>query len=94
MDTQIAQVKIHPAIGIARVGNSDKQPFIGPESPDQPALPPGSYKDSSGKIIRQAARFRIYGYNQAGEVVRELTLDDEDVTEIKWSVHLANKKAA
>ncbi|BDH13538.1 LodA/GoxA family CTQ-dependent oxidase [Streptomyces hygroscopicus] len=94
MDTQIAQVKIHPAIGIARVGNSDKQPFIGPESPDQRALPPGSYKDSSGKIIRQAARFRIYGYNQAGEVVRELTLDDEDVTEIKWSVHLANKKAA
>ncbi|MFG2827709.1 LodA/GoxA family CTQ-dependent oxidase [Streptomyces sp. NPDC048434] len=94
MDTRIAQVKIHPAIGIARIGNSDKQPIIGPESPDQPPLPAGSYKDSSGKIIRQAARFRIYGYNQAGEIVRELTLDDEDVTEIKWSVHLANKKAA
>lgn len=94
MDTQIAQVKIHPAIGIARVGNSDKQPFIGPESPDQPALPPGSYKDSSGKVIRQAARFRIYGYNRAGEVVRELKLGEGDVTEIKWSVHLANKKSA
>lgn len=94
MDTQIAQVKIHPAIGIARVGNSEKQPFIGPESPDQPPLPPGSYKDSSGKIIRQAARFRIYGYNQAGEVVKELKLGDEEVTEITWSVHLANKKAA
>lgn len=94
MDTQIVQVKIHPAIGIARVGNSDKQPFIGPESPDQPPLPPGSYKDSSGKVIRQAARFRVYGYNQAGEAVRELKLGEDGVTEIKWSVHLANKKAA
>lgn len=94
MDTQIVQVKIHPAIGIARVGNSDKPPFIGPESPDQPPLPPGSYKDSSGKVIRQAARFRVYGYNQAGEAVRELKLGEAGVTEIKWSVHLANKKAA
>ncbi|MFI0712342.1 LodA/GoxA family CTQ-dependent oxidase [Streptomyces inhibens] len=94
MDKQIAQVKIHPAIGIARVGNSGNEPFIGPESPDQPPLPPGSYKDSSGKVIRQAARFRIYGYNKAGEVVRELKLGEEGVTEIKWSVHLANKKAA
>ncbi|MFJ3952670.1 LodA/GoxA family CTQ-dependent oxidase [Streptomyces sp. Je 1-4] len=94
MDTQIVQVKIHPAIGIARVGNSDKPPFIGPESPDQPPLPPGSYKDSSGKVIRQAARFRVYGYNQAGEAVRELKLGEDGVTEIKWSVHLANKKAA
>lgn len=94
MDTQIAQVKIHPAIGIARVGNSDQPPFPGPESPDEPPTPPGSRKDGAGKIIRQAARFRVYGYNQAGEVVRELKLGDEEVTEIKWSVHLANKKAA
>ncbi|KUL46072.1 hypothetical protein ADL22_11230 [Streptomyces sp. NRRL F-4489] len=94
MDQKIVQVKIHPAIGIARVGNSDQPAFIGPESPDQPPLPPGSYKDSTGKIIRQAARFRIYGYNQAGEVVRELKLGEAGVTEITWSVHLANKKAA
>ncbi|MYT32592.1 MULTISPECIES: LodA/GoxA family CTQ-dependent oxidase [unclassified Streptomyces] len=94
MDQQIAQVKIHPAIGIARVGNSDQTAFIGPESPDQPPLPPGSYKDSSGRIIKQAARFRLYGYNKAGEVVRELKMGQDDVTEIRWSVHLANKKAA
>ncbi|MFI6764526.1 LodA/GoxA family CTQ-dependent oxidase [Streptomyces sp. NPDC050355] len=93
-DQQIVQVKIHPAIGIARVGNSTQPPFIGPESPDEPPLAAGSYKDASGRIIRQAARFRLYGYNQAGTVVRELTLDDPDVSEIKWSVHLANKKAA
>ncbi|MGG2461406.1 LodA/GoxA family CTQ-dependent oxidase [Streptomyces sp. RGM 3693] len=94
MDQQIVQVKIHPAIGIARVGNSDQTPFIAPESPDQPALALGSYKDSSGKIIKQAARFRIYGYNKAGQVVRELKLGEGGVTEIKWSVHLANKKPA
>ncbi|MEU8682542.1 LodA/GoxA family CTQ-dependent oxidase [Streptomyces sp. NPDC048611] len=94
MDTQIVRIKIHPAIGIARVGNSDQPPFIGPESPDQPPLPPGSYKDGSGRVIRQAARFRVYGYNQAGEAVRELKLGEAGVTEIKWSVHLANKKAA
>ncbi|MGW8395833.1 LodA/GoxA family CTQ-dependent oxidase [Streptomyces lydicus] len=94
MDQRIAQVKIHPAIGIARVGNSPQPPFLGPESPDQPPLPAGSYKDASGKLVRQAARFRVYGYNQAGEVVRELKLGEGGVTEIKWSVHLANKKAA
>ncbi|MGX4695562.1 LodA/GoxA family CTQ-dependent oxidase [Streptomyces sp. JNUCC 63] len=94
MDQQIVQVKIHPAIGVARVGNSLAAPFIGPESPDQKPLPPGSYKDASGAIIKQAARFRVYGYNRAGEVVRELKLGQDGVSEICWSVHLANKKAA
>ncbi|MCF3132245.1 LodA/GoxA family CTQ-dependent oxidase [Streptomyces olivochromogenes] len=93
-DQQIVQVKIHPAIGIARVGNSGGQPFIGPESPDQKPLPLGRYKDEWGAVIKQAARFRVYGYNKAGEVVRELKLNEAGVTEIKWSVHLANKKAA
>ncbi|MEU1692180.1 LodA/GoxA family CTQ-dependent oxidase, partial [Streptomyces hirsutus] len=41
MDQQIVQVKIHPAIGVARVGNSSAAPFIGPESPHQKPLPPG-----------------------------------------------------
>ncbi|MFG2483523.1 LodA/GoxA family CTQ-dependent oxidase [Streptomyces virginiae] len=94
MDQQIVQVKIHPAIGVARVGNSSAAPFIGPESPHQKPLPPGSHKDASGAVIKQAARFRVYGYNQAGEVVRELKLGRSGVSEIRWSVHLANKKAA
>ncbi|BDM69210.1 3-isopropylmalate dehydrogenase [Streptomyces nigrescens] len=94
MDNKIVQIKIHPAIGIARVGNSDQQYYIGPESPDQPALPAGSYKDGSGKVIRQAARFRLYGYNAQGQVVKELKQGQDGVTEIKWSVHLANKKSA
>jgi hypothetical protein len=94
MDGRIAQVKIHPAIGVARIGNSGEAPFIGPESPDQAPGEPGTYKDASGAIRRQAARFRVYGYNAAGEVVRELKPGESGVTEIRWTVHLANKKAA
>src|SRR6266849_4497461 len=49
------------------------------------------YRDAAGRIKRQAARFRIYGFNKNGEVVKELTDEDADIT---WRVHLANKKAA
>ncbi|MGW0712870.1 LodA/GoxA family CTQ-dependent oxidase [Streptomyces sp. NPDC002643] len=91
---QIVQVKIHPAIGIARVGNSPMPPFVGPESPDAPPEELSTYKDVHGMIVRQAARFRLYGYNSAGEVVRELKITDDDVKEIAWSVQVANKKAA
>ncbi len=90
-DRVITHAKIHPAIGIARVGNSRDGFFLGPEAPAEPALPAGSYKDKKGALKRQAARFRIYGYNAAGEVVRELTADNATVT---WHAHLANKKGA
>ncbi|MEU4796732.1 LodA/GoxA family CTQ-dependent oxidase [Streptomyces sp. NPDC023327] len=94
MAPEIVQVKIHPAIGIARVGNSESPPFIGPESPDERPLEAGSYKDAAGRIIKQAARFRLYGYDGDGNVVRELKHGEGGVEEIEWSVHLANKKAA
>ncbi|MFI8850083.1 LodA/GoxA family CTQ-dependent oxidase [Streptomyces sp. NPDC053499] len=76
------------------MGNSVEAPFVGPESPDQEPAGRGFYKDGSGAIRRQAARFRVYGYNAAGEVVRELKPGEAGVTEIEWTVHLANKKAA
>jgi len=56
----------------------------------QPA-PDGGYKDSAGRMKRQAVRFRIFGLNADGDVVRELTAADADIT---WTVHLANKKAS
>jgi hypothetical protein len=89
--TRIVSARIHPAIGIARVGNSPDDFFIGPEVPYPTDPPNGGYKDASGRLKRQAARFRVYGYDDDGNVVRELTADDAD---IKWSVHVANKKAA
>ncbi|MGW0552107.1 LodA/GoxA family CTQ-dependent oxidase [Streptomyces altiplanensis] len=85
--------KIHPAIGIARVGNSTED-FTGPEVPDQPTKPPGSYKDTEDKVKRQAARFRVYEYDAEGTPVREVALGRHGVKDVKWTVHLANKKAA
>src|SRR4051794_30723091 len=96
--------RIHPGIGIARVGDSPTAFFVGPEAPGVPAslLEPngpahqkGSYKDSQQRIKRQAARFRIYEFtrNAAGVTtrVREITSADAD---IEWEVHLVNRKSA
>jgi L-Lysine epsilon oxidase N-terminal/L-lysine epsilon oxidase C-terminal domain len=96
--------RIHPAIGIARVGDSPDDYFIGPEAPgvppslnkpDVPPLPNSTYKDRQGRIKRQGARFRIYEYTEdaAGVVtkVREITTVE---AQIEWEVHLANRKAA
>jgi len=90
MDTTIVRAAIHPGIGIARVGNSAED-FIGPELPYPVNSPAGGYKDAAGALKRQAARFRIYGYNARGQVVRELTADDAAIV---WTVHVANTKAA
>jgi hypothetical protein len=90
-DTTIVKAAIYPPIGVARVGNSEDEFFLGPEVTDPlPALP-GFYRDATGALKRQAARFRIYGLNAAGGAVRELTADDAT---IEWQVHLANKKSA
>jgi hypothetical protein len=87
----ITSIKIHPAIGIARIGNSPTDFFIGPEIPLDHTMPAGGYKDASCRVKRQAARFRLYGYDQNGNVVQELTAADADIT---WTVHLANRKAS
>ncbi|HEX9989348.1 MAG TPA: LodA/GoxA family CTQ-dependent oxidase [Chloroflexia bacterium] len=93
-DTRIVRAAIHPAIGIARVGNSEKEYFIGPEVSQPLPEPAGFYKDGKdgqGALKRQAARFRVYGYNSAGEVVSELTAANADIS---WTVHVANTKGA
>ena len=87
----ITSCVIHPGIGVARVGNSRTDYFIGPEVPGLSPIPPGGYKDASGAVKRQAARFRIYGLNRAGNVVKEITAADAEIT---WTVHVANSKAA
>jgi hypothetical protein len=86
----ITRCKIHPTIGVARVGDSPDGFFVGPETPGG-AGSAGPYKDGAGRIKRQAARFRVFGYDDDGNVVRELTEAD---AEIRWTVHLANRKAA
>jgi hypothetical protein len=89
-DRTIVRAAIHPAIGIARIGNSVTGYFIGPEVTAPQPQAADYYRDPQGAIKRQAARFRIYGYDSAGEVVAELTPDNADIT---WTVHVANRKA-
>lgn len=88
---EIKTIKIHPAIGIARVGNSPTESFIGPEIPGVRTQPRGGFKDKHYRVKRQAARFRLFGYDQHGKLVKELGATDGT---IHWTVHLANKKAA
>ncbi len=96
--------RIHPSIGIARVGDAAAADFfLGPEQPNQLGgagvagigrkVPP--YK-SGGRILRQAQRFRIWEYTESGGVwtaTREITSDLPDVVNLTWTVHLANVKA-
>lgn len=81
--------RIHPAIGIARVGDSPDDFFVGPEIPGDHPDPPGGFKDGDCRVKRQAARFRIFAHHDDSSV-EEIT--DADA-EIRWTVHLANAKA-
>ncbi len=88
---RIVRCAIHPAIGIARVGNAPDAFFIGPETPGQAPEAAGGFKDAEGRLKRQAARFRVYGFDADGQVVAELTAEQAEIT---WRVHIANRKAA
>jgi hypothetical protein len=87
----IVRAAIFPSIGIARIGNSQDAWFYGPEVTDPVPHPPGFYRDGTGALKRQAARFRIYGLDRDGHAVAELTAANADIA---WTVHLANRKAA
>lgn len=103
---QQVRYQIHPAVGISRVGNSPDSFYLAPDSiggvPAESAdsagreRPVRRFKDSQGRIRRQAARFRILRYNDAEPDAPpvEITLDSPEVQRIEWTTHLANKKAA
>jgi hypothetical protein len=98
---QVVRYAIYPALGIARIGNAPVPDdpnrwhegfYLAPEVPGQVADAPGGYKTPDGKVKREAARFRIYGYDKDGKVVREVTAGDG--VRIEWRVHVANRKTA
>ena len=96
--------EIHPRIGVARLGNSPDEFYLSPETVgglpiecDQWGNPKTGkdkyvtqFKDSAGRIKRQAAKFRIFERTKKG--TREVKLSDKDVKKIVWTVHIANKK--
>src|SRR6516165_4434727 len=73
------QYRIHPAIGIARVGDAARSDasndfyFVGPEIPefaanvDPQSGAQGEFKTSDGKVKPQAARFRIFEYEKGND---------------------------
>ncbi|ETW98955.1 MAG: hypothetical protein ETSY1_16760 [Candidatus Entotheonella factor] len=90
--SEIHKCVIHPAIGIARVGNAPiSEYFIGPERPMAPSSPESGGKTENLEIRRQAARFRVYAYNEAEELLGEL--DASTGARVEWTVHLVNSKA-
>jgi len=119
--------RIHPAIGIARVGNSEEY-YLGPETmagmdglndsetmgglpikkgQETQTITSDDLRDVDGKLKRQGARFKIFGYSdneinqyptQAGSEIKvnsrvEINGTTKTVKTILWQVHLANKKA-
>lgn len=116
-----ATLRIHPSIGIARLGNSPSSFYIAPEAagalpiecdesgvPADPPVTVSDFKDGGGRIRRQAARFRVYVYDDAAPQGRELSIGEtiviQDarsgqqrtvrVDDVQWTVYLANKKAS
>ena len=87
---RIRRVAIHPAVGVARVGNSRDAFFFGAETP-------GSLSRAVRSRIRPAPsqnrrrRFRIFGYDAENRVVGELTATEVDVS---WRMTVADAKAA
>ena len=65
------------------------EPTIGPERLWDPPIPAGGFKDGQCRVKRQAARFRLYAYNDDG-TIDEITAAEADIS---WTVHLVNKKA-
>src|SRR5690606_26670877 len=95
--SMVKQYRIHPSIGIARLGNSRTEWFDGPQTPSINFVPPGGrYRDAAGNIRREAALFRVYEYEyDPSDLVnprsaREITNAE---AEIRWHVKLANLKS-
>lgn len=131
MDNTYTTFKIHPSIGIARLGNTDEDFYLCPEQPgtlpiacdetgqektdkDGNLIRVSSFKssDNLSQIKKQAARFKVFAYesendSEAKEIkiggtysfifqtaVTAPTTVQGTVTDIDWTVHLANKKSS
>jgi hypothetical protein len=93
--------KIHPAIGVARVGNSEDF-YLAPETPgglpinrDGRPFVESDFRDATGALRRQGVRFEIhrYDHDRPGAAGTPIRPGSDGVARIEWTVHPANKKA-
>ena len=89
---KVKKVAIYPAIGIARVGNSPNEYFLGSMIPGQPAKDPDNFRDKAGRIKRQGAKFFIYALDAKDNILGEL--NESHGVKVDWGVDVANKKSA
>ncbi|MCO8163468.1 LodA/GoxA family CTQ-dependent oxidase [Pseudomonas sp. 21LCFQ010] len=98
--------EIFPKIGVARLGNSPTEFYLSPQATGGLPLEcdaqgnlqldngkprfVNAFKDSVGRIKRQAAKFQIVRTD--GTSPQPVTLDSEEISSIEWTVHIANKK--
>lgn len=93
------QFEIHPRVGVARLGNSPTEFYLTPETVgglpiacDESGNETGGvvceFKDSLGRIKRQAAKFRIFEKQDKKNPVKL----SKEILKIEWTVHIANKK--
>lgn len=87
LPANVRAIKIHPAIGIARVTRNDDFYTYGED--------PSNYK-SNGLMRRQAVQFQLFAYGDNNQGIEELTpqrLADLQV-EAVWNVRIGNRKIA
>jgi hypothetical protein len=97
VSTSGPRLSIHPAIGIARVGDSPGKFYIGPEAAgalptELDGSPVSTFKDPQGALRRQAARFCVFAGDV--ELVVGSVVGGKTVTDIVWTAHIANKKSS
>lgn len=102
MGTGKVSYRIHPAIGFARVGDAPDSFYLEPagvgqlpteydETGSGNEVPVTQFKDA-GQVRRQAARFRVFRYEDGADPV-EVSMGN-GLKFVEWTVHIANKKSA
>ena len=92
--------RIHPAIGVARVGDSPEY-YLAPETAG--GLPTiyssastnlDAFRDKDGKLLKQGVRFKVFRYDDEHPDGVEVKRGQDGVKYIRWFVYPANKKAS
>lgn len=90
--------RIHPAVGIARVGPGNQPydcPTVAGGLPTIGGVPTTAFRDAEGKLNPQSAVFQVYAYDSAKPDApgTPVQIGKGGVTDINWTVWLANKKS-